>query len=274
MYQQDIATDNKELMLKINVSNNAPSDHRVFIKIRDWKKPNTFYTNRYYDMKKGETKDFFVRMPISPKVATVMVYNTKNPQDNAKIVANFIQPMPLTRKFSVYDFQNKDVTDFVLFAQKFSDNAGILSEGDYFSDTPSSYGKFRIIYTEYVVDKRYDETGRLMVRKMTTPSRINTTTGVIEAARYRFVTYSVPMRMAILLHEFCHIYINKDQSNETEADLNSLLIYLGLGYPRIDALRVWLEVFYNAARDSNKERYKKIYNFIMNFEQIDLKLLK
>jgi hypothetical protein len=224
-------------------------------------------------MQKNETKDFYIRMPQSPKVATLAVYNTTNPSDDKFIKVNYVQKQPLQKKFSVFEFKKKAVRDFVAFAQEFSENAGILTEGTYFSGIESG-GKYRIDYSDYVMDRKYDQAGKLMVRKMTTPSRINTTTGVIEAARLRFLSYTVPMRMAILLHEFCHIFINKDQSNETEADLNSLLIYLGLGYPRIDALRVWLEVFYNAAKDSNRERYKKIYNFIMNFEQIDMKLLK
>ena len=43
------------------------------------------------------------------------------------------------------------------------------------------------------------------------------------------------MRMAILLHEFSHFYLNDRMEDETEADLNGLLIYLALGYPRIEA---------------------------------------
>jgi hypothetical protein len=34
--------------------------------------------------------------------------------------------------------------------------------------------------------------------------------------------------MAILLHEYSHFYVNQDINNESEADLNGLLIYLGL----------------------------------------------
>jgi hypothetical protein len=72
--------------------------------------------------------------------------------------------------------------------------------------------------------------------------------------------------MAILLHEFSHVYLNDNVDDEVEADLNSLLIYLGLGYPRIDAFEVFAKTFMNAPTDQNKDRYDKIKNFIDNFE--------
>jgi hypothetical protein len=51
------------------------------------------------------------------------------------------------------------------------------------------------------------------------------------------------MRFAILCHEFSHFYVNEDMDNESEADINGLLIYLGLGYPRIEGYQAFLEVF-------------------------------
>jgi hypothetical protein len=55
--------------------------------------------------------------------------------------------------------------------------------------------------------------------------------------------------------------------DETEADLNGLLIYLGLGYPRIEACEAFLEVFEQYPSEENGKRYKKIENFINNFEK-------
>jgi hypothetical protein len=73
--------------------------------------------------------------------------------------------------------------------------------------------------------------------------------------------------MAILLHEFSHYYLNTDMSNETEADLNGLIIYLGLGYPRIDAYNVFTQVFVTSPNEVNHERMRIIDNFIRNFEK-------
>jgi hypothetical protein len=48
--------------------------------------------------------------------------------------------------------------------------------------------------------------------------------------------------------------------------LNGLLIYLGLGYPRVEAFEVFAKTFMNAPTKQNQDRFDKIKNFIDNFE--------
>ena len=72
--------------------------------------------------------------------------------------------------------------------------------------------------------------------------------------------------MAILLHEFSHFYLNENMDDEMEADLNGLLIYLSLGYPRIEGYEAFLEVFMDAPSEQNKQRYDIINKFIRDFE--------
>ena len=103
-------------------------------------------------------------------------------------------------------------------------------------------------------------------KSLKTPARISRNQGIIEVSKLKFSKYSVPMRMAILLHEFSHFYLNSDMANETEADLNALIIYLGLGYPRIDAYNVFTQVFHTSPTELNKDRMKIIDDFIRNFE--------
>ena len=74
------------------------------------------------------------------------------------------------------------------------------------------------------------------------------------------------MRMAILLHEYSHYYVNKTPSSEVEADLNGLRIYLALGYPRIDAYNVFLNVFKSANSKQSLDRFEKLDAFIKNWE--------
>jgi hypothetical protein len=109
----------------------------------------------------------------------------------------------------------------------------------------------------------YDENGK----SMKTPARISRSYGIIEVSKKKFEGYTVPVRMAILLHEFSHYYLNTDMANETEADLNGLLIYLGLGYPRVDAYNVFTQVFVTSPTEINKDRMKIIDDFIKNFEE-------
>jgi hypothetical protein len=70
------------------------------------------------------------------------------------------------------------------------------------------------------------------------------------------------MRMAILLHEYAHYYLNKQPSNESEADLNGLNIYLQLGYPKIDIYNVFLNVFKRSPSAQNKSRFEKLDRFV------------
>ena len=78
------------------------------------------------------------------------------------------------------------------------------------------------------------------------------------------------MRMAILLHEFSHFYLNEKIDDEMEADLNGLLIYLSLGYPRIEAYQAFLETFRERPNNLNKARYDLINKFINDFEKMNM----
>ena len=91
-----------------------------------------------------------------------------------------------------------------------------------------------------------------------TPARISQTDGMMEVSKADFLRYTVPMRMAILLHEFAHFYLNEVMEDEVEADHNSLQLYLGMGYPRIDAYNVYLDVFENSPSELNKDRYEAL----------------
>jgi hypothetical protein len=52
--------------------------------------------------------------------------------------------------------------------------------------------------------------------------------------------------------------------------LNGLLLYLGLGYPRIEAYQAFLETFKGVPSQQNKERYDVINKFINDFEKMNM----
>lgn len=264
-------TDNKPvvLMFRVVVRN---KNTKIRVIVSDLQKPNTLYQNRYKTIDSNAV--FYVRMPQSPKHARVQIYNEsngdKNGDDSFKLADK--QFLPLKSKFKINDIKNKDIRDFMIFAQEFCENASILSAGEngqcsvYVNE--SVYGKspkYRINYYD-IIRTRKDN------KPLNTPARISKITGVIDCAKKRFLEYTVPMRIAILLHEFSHYYINKEMENEEEADFNALLIYLGLGYPRIEAEQVFLKVFYKTPTDGNKERYNKIKGVIDNFEKVGMRL--
>jgi hypothetical protein len=146
------------------------------------------------------------------------------------------------------------VRNFVSFAQKFCYKCVYMpADRDY----TSSVGNFKIEYLPFIRSNKGE--------RMATPARISTKNGRIQVSQESFVPFTIPMRMAILLHEFSHFYINTDISNETEADLNGLTIYLGLGYPVREAYAAFVETFIGFPSQQNKERYDILNKFIKDY---------
>ena len=146
------------------------------------------------------------------------------------------------------------VRNFVGFAQKFAYNAGWISAP---RDYVSSVGSYKIEYLPFIINSKGE--------KMSTPARVSTKNGRIQVSQESFVDMTIPMRMAILLHEFSHFYLNTDMANETEADLNGLTIYLGLGYPIREAYAAFIETFIGFPTAQNKQRYDIINKFIKDY---------
>jgi hypothetical protein len=248
-----VPTRHEELTLMIKVYAHEPT--KIRIKVLDEAQLDTSFTDRFKTVD-GEST-FYIRMPVSPKNALVYVYNEDNGNlmqgEDDSFEVESITKAPLEKKLDVIDFSNTDVRNFVNFATRFSYNAGSLPSGTYVSDDR----RFVIKYLPIIEDNGVEQS---------TPARIDITNGNIEISKKQFIKFTVPNRMAILLHEFAHVYLNDNVDDEVEADLNSLLIYLGLGYPRIDAFEVFAKTFMNAPSEQNKDRYNKIKNFIDNFE--------
>jgi hypothetical protein len=246
--------------LKVTLSSLTGSPVNIRLLAFDESQANTFFTDRFNQFQGQQT--LYIRMPLSPKVSIVQVYDTSQgnlSQGNTQTFSvQGIEKMGLDRRMDVTDISNPDIGSFVVFCQKFCYNAGVL-------DAPMRYfsgdKKYFINYTGIITGKNGKE--------LATPARISKKTGDIDVSQKLFVPMTVPGRIAVLLHEFSHLHLNKNMYNEKEADMNALLIYLGLGYPRIDACEVFLKTFYNAATDANWDRYKAIERFINEFEELN-----
>jgi hypothetical protein len=254
-------TKQKPLTLMIEVATAGPE--KIQVAVQDVNKPNTFYTDRWTTVN-GKQR-FFVRMPLSPYEALISIYNAKNGNlrqgDDTTFKVLKVQAGPLKRKMDCVNWNNPKIRDFVQFAEQFSENAGILSAGKFPNGSTyiSDEGNFRIDYFDDIRTKR-----GLVIQ---TPARISQSKGIIQVSKEHYKKFTVPMRIAILLHEFSHFYLNKNMEDETEADLNGLLIYLALGYPRIEAYQSFLSTFKDTPTEQNKERYEILHQFITNFER-------
>jgi hypothetical protein len=248
------------MILKIDVEVYQPSRIRVIVEDAD--QENTVFTNRYEDIQSGK-HTFLVRLPLVGKRTNVFVFNEDNgivENDNTFKVIN-LSKEHLLKRLDLIDLRNPTLKNFIVFAQRFAYNCGNLKTNDPSNDNDvyvSDCGNFAIKYLDVIVD----ENGQAIP----TPASIQTN-GLIDCCSQQFREYTVPMRMAILFHEFAHIYLNQNPSDETEADLNGLMIYLALGYPRVEAFEAWIDTFWDVDTDENCQRYEIMEQFIENFEK-------
>lgn len=238
------------LVFKLTLTANDPV--KVFIKCEDEWRPNTVYTNRYNTLQ-DKVEDFLIRMPQSPEISKITIVSEYGDDEGFSLIKKAV--LPLQTQMSVYDFGKAHIARFIVFAQMFAERAGYLSPGEYYSRS----GEYHISYKPEIVSY---STGQIL----NTPARIEADRGLVEASKSRFDKFTVPGRLAILLHEFCHVYANKDKSNEAEADKHAATIYLALGYPRIDLLNVFANIFYGADTDLNRKRLNLFIKYVNDFD--------
>jgi hypothetical protein len=162
---------------------------------------------------------------------------------------------PLNTKMSVFDFGNPGIAKFIIFAEQFAQRAGYMSPGQYYNTT----GEYMISFVDQITAH---DTGRLL----NTPARISSSSGLVEVSKQKFDKFTVPGRIATLLHEFCHVFKNRDVSSEIEADKHAATIYLALGFPIVDLLNVFSDIFYSADTPLNRTRLNLLIKFAQEFD--------
>jgi len=219
-------------------------------------KKNSKYADREISVDGKRT--IYFNLPVTPDKLFIGCKNVQNLNDTDFTVTIFETPC------QSYDvFLDGEATEFLNFATAFAQTCGYVNpnpNGTYFRPKDS---KFCIKYFPIIKDYT---TGRTIG----TPARIGHNTGIIEVAKVKFDRYTIPMRIAILLHEFSHKWRNPkiglSISNEVGADLNALYIYLGTGWSKVDAICVFAKVFLKAQSNDNIKRLRKLQDYIDRFE--------
>lgn len=251
-----VTLNNQPIRLRVKIGTNGPK--KVGLRVTDIDNPKRIFTDRYKTI--DGNLELSVRMPLSPKVALVEVYSKDGAGDGFFLES--VEKLPLERKMDKNDIASVAIRSFCDFAERLSYNLDSLEPGHYRSDD----GEFII----KVSDKIVDSSGKVI----NTPARINRNVGIIEISKTALLPMTIPMRFAILCHEFSHFFINEKIDDEMEADLNGLLIFLALGYPRIEAMQAFTETFQGAPTQLNGERTKMIEQFIIDFENMDMVIRK
>lgn len=251
-------SDNREMMLYITILCRGTKWFRVWAE--DLGKQNSKYADRLIEVTNSRTIHF--NFPVSPKQLFLGCVNARDIKDQDFEV--IVKEEPL-KKYDIY--QDTDTKQFLQLAVNFSQTCGFdlpkNNRGTLYA-TPDS--KFNIKYYPVIIDR---PTGNAM----STPARIGHNTGQIEVSAVKFLRYTIPMRICILLHEYSHKYRNPKIglkiSNEFGADVNGLYLYLGNGWSKVDAICVFAKVFLKAQTDGNIQRMRKIQEYIRNFENQD-----
>jgi hypothetical protein len=258
----DIPTNHFPFQIEFTIESANPVQMRIVAV--DPYKPAT----KYIDIKGSVDKQrvFEIPFPVSPKRLKIVLFNVENGDLPYGDDPTFSVKDIKVRKLKEYDvWWNQDTKNFYKFAVEFSENAGVLSAGEkkphiYRSDD----GKFTIDYYNLIYD-------RPTKQLLSTPARIGHNTGVIEVSKEKFLRYTVPMRLIILLHEFSHKYLNpnlkRDIGYETGADIQGLYVYLGKGWSKQEAHRAFLTVFRDADGKENHKRYKILKDFIDRYDK-------
>ena len=255
--QTVVQTDKQQMIIRIDVAQYEPSVIRLIVEDAD--QANTILTDRILD--EGQTF-FLVRLPLVGVNTKITVYNENYGliDNDTSFKVTGISKQHLIKRLDLIDLRNPSLKNFIVFAQQFAYNAGNLPTNDPNNDNDlylSNCKKFGIKYLDVIVDEHGTP--------IPTPASIQEN-GLIDCCSQQFREYTVPMRMAILFHEYSHIFLNNNPSNEVEADLNGLMIFLALGYPRVEAYQAWIDTFREYDTDENWERYQIMEQFIADFE--------
>jgi hypothetical protein len=228
----------------------------------DRDRPNTVFTNRFEHVMQDEEHVTWILMPLTPKNVIVSIYTDAGNKSvaeevNFKVIDIYKYPSVPTH-YTAAGLYEPGLASFVDLAQRFCFNAGTLpinKDGECYCSLDK---RFKI---NYLPTLRNPKTGQ----EVSTPMRISSSTRVIEASQAKLVSMSVPGRFCIATHEYSHEYENKNPDDELEADINGLTIYLGMGYPKYEAIDTYASTFYNSPTDENLSRFKHIEDFVKNF---------
>lgn len=221
------------VQLHLTILTSFRKGEQVSITGYDPEKPNTVYFSLEQNVK---LKTLILPMPISPKNLAV------------SISSNFPFSIHYARIGMIYPSKKilrlgKQTKRFIRHTFDFAEAAGYLRDGNTYSNDS---GKFPVHYYPVISH---------------TPARIHKESGHIEVSASHFRSYTVPMRVFILLHEWMHWV--KNTGNEVKCDIEAAKLFLGLGFPRYEALVAVTEVLTD--HPEHIQRAESLQKFIKEY---------
>lgn len=216
-------------------------------------------THRVYATRKlkiTRSMGVLIKMPIVPDQLTAKIVCEQHTPGNEGFTIETIEVMPDTK--CPLELSDKD-RQFICFAKWFATELPYLEAGE--KGTIYQSEGFSILYLDRIKEGETE---------LTTPARIERLSGMIEVSKNAVKTYSVPMLMIMLLHEYGHKWKNpeygKEVTNELTADIIAVHIALNLGFDSMEVENCYRAVFARKDTELNRKRMKAISEFIELFQ--------
>jgi hypothetical protein len=242
----------------VTLSFKVTADRPVLLRIKGYDAHPLHNNSVYFDREFGipqqlfqGTKSIQAPMPVSPAKLNLVAFNGLNGSQFG-IRIHDIKALPLHKE--IVAFNTPEDYEYYRFLEKFIKECGFKPVGLYQSENK----KFKIILSNVL----YNEKGELL----STPARIFRPGGEQEWNKPKTDKMTIPMRAFIGLHEYAHF--RADTRNEFEADNYALRIYLGMGFPKSEAMYAFTKIF-NPVNDEHEahleSRMDQMYSFIKQF---------
>jgi hypothetical protein len=249
-----IPTQGHDITLTFKVSVDRP----MVLRIKGYD-AHPFHNNSvYFDREFGTADQLFqgtkmiqAPMPVSPEKMNLVAFDSlTGSQSGVRILE--VKAAPLDKR--IVAFNTPDDYEYYRFLESFIKACGYRQTGMYKSEN----GKFKILLSGAL----YNEKGQ----PLSTPARIFRPSGIQEWNKPKTDKMTIPIRAFIGLHEFCHFRVNT--RNEFEADHYALRIYLGMGFPKSEAMYAFTKIFNPVDENHEKHlesRMQEMSTFIKNF---------
>ncbi len=206
----------------------------------DPKHPNTIYFARSIEVS-GVGMPIDIPMPVAPD-KLILEITQEHGFYGSQIQADIkVKDMPsLTVAFP------PRILEYYNFLKTFAQKAGYIEPGFYVSK-----------------DENYIIWAKPHLDGDATPARVNRRTGVMKFNLEKIRGYTVFMRIFIGLHEYFHY--EKQTTNEVEADMGALKVFLAAGYPKSEANYSMTKIFDNS--EEAIRRVSILNNYIKNYDK-------
>lgn len=244
-------TKSKPSQINLVYTVNSPMVVRVIAYDSNYPKTILFDRTSYTDS--GD--DLLIKMPLSPNKCSILIYNTSGDfNSDGGISVTKSKKGYLKRELTEDQIHDPLFREFVYFIEQFAYHSNYLETEKIYS---SSSKHFAIQYLDVI--KKSDGT------PLPTPAMIKEDSGFMKFSKSRIKSFTVPGIVAIGLHEFSHNFLNESEEDEEEADMNSLITYLGLGFPLVEAYKAWDNIYQYTNTPQNQARSSKITNLLLEY---------